>query len=326
MNSSPIWKLISHLKEPFNDAINYKSKGDKEFFSSIFLKTDDLKNCLAPSNYYLIGEKGTGKTAYAIFLENNTVDDNRCKLTTMTETQYKRFIELKRQGKLSYSDFANIWRSMLLLIVSQMLVDKSKSFYHAFTGKFSRIEDAIKKWNLKALNPEVESAFEVLMSDELIVKLKNEKFGEVGGDQKKQETEKISIIRHHLLETEGFLKDAINDLKLGKNHILFVDGIDFRPEGVAYPDYIECIKGLAEAAWQLNTEFFNGIKDSKGRLKIMLLVRPDVFQRLNLYNSNSRLQDNSVLLDWTTTEREYEKSQLFEVGGKFWLYAVLCGT
>lgn len=311
------WVTISNLKQPFNDAINYKTKDDKQFFSKIFLQTNHLRESLAPSIYYLIGEKGTGKTAYAVFLANNSIDDSRCKLTTMTETQYKRFIELKKQGKLSYSDFANIWRSMLLLIVSQMIVEKSKSFYHTFTGKFSKIEKAVKTWNDKALNPEVESAFEALVSDELAVKFKNDNVGEAGGTQKNQETEKVSVIKHHLLQTETVLKEAIIDLKLSKNHILFIDGIDYRPEGVPYSDYIECIKGLAEAAWQLNTEFFGNIKDAKGRVKIVLLVRPDVFQKLNLYNSNSRLHDNSVLLNWSTTEREFEDSQLFEVSGRY---------
>lgn len=311
------WKKVEALKEPFNDAINYKSKDEKQFLSSIFLRTEELKRCLDPATYYLIGEKGTGKTAYAVYLEINDVEGARCKLTTMTETQYKRFIGLKSDGKLNYSDYANIWRSMLLLITSQMVVEKSKSFFHSFTGKFSRVEDAIKKWNKNALNPEVESAFEALASDTFTTKAKAKDILEAGSEHKNQHSEKVPVIRHHLLETESTLKEAIADLKLKHNHVLFVDGIDFRPEGVKYPDYIECIKGLSEAAWQLNTEFFNSIKDSPGRVKIVLLVRPDVFQKLNLYNSNSRLQDNSVLLDWSTTEAEYVKSHLFEVSGKY---------
>lgn len=43
MNMHSKWKEIDSLKEPFNDAVNYKSKSDKEFFSKIFLKTDELK-------------------------------------------------------------------------------------------------------------------------------------------------------------------------------------------------------------------------------------------------------------------------------------------
>ncbi|WP_421333938.1 P-loop ATPase, Sll1717 family [Aeromonas veronii] len=317
MKTSGNWKTLSELKEPFNDAVNYKSKDEKQFFSGIFLKTNELQRCLSPSTYYLMGEKGTGKTAYAVFLENNNIGDNLCQLTTMTETQYKRFIALKREGKIAFSDYANIWRSILLLITSQMIIHRSKNIFTTVTRKFSHIEKAIEKWNKDALNPEIESAFELLNSTDISANITAKDFGDAGVKSQTQTAEKTVKIKHHLLETERLLKDAIKSLKLSKNHILFIDGIDYRPEGVSYTEYIECIKGLSEAAWQLNSEFFNSIKDSKGRLKIMLLIRPDVFHKLNLYNSNSRLQDNCVFLNWSTTEKDFEKSKLFEASGKF---------
>lgn len=311
------WKPIKALTEPYNDALNYKTKAQKEFFNKVFLRTEELRKCLAPSTYFLMGEKGTGKTAYAVYLENNSVDEFRCQVTTMTETQYKRFIALKRQGKLAYSDYANIWRSMLLFLAGRMLVTKSKNFLHKITRKFTKVEAEIEKWSKNALNPEIESAFEAISSESFTASLKPEGVGEAGGEVRTQQTEKTPTIRHHLLETENALKEAISSLTISKNHILFVDGIDYRPEAVSYPEYIECIKGLGEAVWQLNTEFFGSIKDSTGRIKVVLLVRPDVFHALNLYNSNSRLQDNTVFLDWSTTEREYETSNLYEVSGKY---------
>lgn len=317
MNEEKSWETLGALKDPFNDALNYRGRSQKEFFQKLFLRTDELQHLLNPQVYFLMGEKGSGKTAYAVYLENNTVDRHKCKLTTMTETQYKRFIELKRQGKLSYSDYANIWRSMLLFITGRMLVEKSKNPMHFLTGKFSKVEREIKRWSKNALNPEVESAFEAINSESLNARLKNDKAGEFGGELKNQKTEKESVLKHHLLETESSLKDAISSLSLTDDHILFIDGIDYRPESVPYLEYIECIKGLGEAVWQLNTEYFNTIRDSKGRIKIVLLVRPDVFHKLNLYNSNSRLQDNCVFLDWSTTEKEHGESTLFEVSGKY---------
>lgn len=305
------------LQEPFNDAYNYRSRNEKEFLSKLFLRTDELERCLTPSTYFLMGEKGTGKTAYAIYLENNTPQGHRCQVTTMTETQYKRFIELKRQGKLAYSDYANIWRSMLLFMMGRMLVTKSKSFFHTLTGKFSKVESEIKKWSRNALNPEVESAFEAITSEAFLAKAGKKDVAELSVDAKRQNTEKVPQIRHHLLETENSLKEAIASLTLSDCHTLFIDGIDYRPESVPYAEYIECIKGLGEAIWQLNTEFFGGIRDSRGRLKIVLLVRPDVFHSLNLYNSNSRLQDNTVLLDWSTTESEYKESGLYQLSGRY---------
>lgn len=311
------WKSIQDLPEPFNDALNYKTRAQKELFNKLFLRTDELRRCLSPSIYYLMGEKGAGKTAYAVYLQNNNVDEFRCQVTTMTETQYARFIQLKKQGKLAYSDYANIWRSLLLFIVARMLVTKSKTPLHSITGKFRKLEAQIAKWPTIALNPEVEAAFEAVSSESFGASIGNDEIGEAKGDSKKSRKETTTKITHHLPETERALRDAIASLTLPHGHVLFFDGIDYRPESVPYTEYIECIKGLGEAIWQLNTEFFGSVRDSKGRIKIVLLVRPDVFHALNLYNSNSRLQDNTVFLSWSTTEAEHRASQLFEVSGKF---------
>lgn len=311
------WKSIGDIKTPYNDAINYRGRGEKEFFQKIFLRTDELNNLKNPSVYYIIGEKGSGKTAYAVYYENNPPNGYRSQLTTMTETQYLRFINLKKQGKLVISDYANIWRSMLLFMMGSMIVEKSKSPVHYFTGKFSKVEAAVKKWSSKAMNPEIESAFEAITSEAIKTTIKAQAVGEASADLENKQTAKDVILRHHLLETESTFKEAISSLKLSENHILFIDGIDFRPENVNYNEYISCIKGLGEAAWQLNTEYFNNIRDSKGRLKIVLLIRPDVFHVLNLYNSNSRLQDNCIFLDWATTEKEYKNSPLYTLSEKF---------
>jgi len=317
MNQEKNWLPLNQLREPFNDAVNYQSRTQREFFQKIFLHTESLQKILDPQIYFLMGEKGSGKTAYATYLETHKVNGHRCKLTTMTETQYRRFVELKRQGKLAYSDYANIWRSMLLFIAGRMLVEKSKTPLHILTGKFSKIEKEIQKWAKNALNPEVETAFEAISAESLNAKIKPGNFGEMGGELKNQITEKTPTLRHHLLETENSFKDAIHSLTLADDHILFIDGIDYRPNSISYTDYIECVKGLGEAVWQLNTEFFGKIRDTKGRVKVVLLVRPDVFHELNLYNSNSRLQDNCVFLDWSTTEKEYKESQLYELSGRY---------
>ena len=311
------WKTLEQLRDPFNDAVNYTTRLDKEFFNKIFLRTSDLADCLKPSVYYLIGEKGSGKTAYAAYLENNDVEDARCKLSTMTESQYKRFISLKIQGKLKYSDYANIWRPMLLNMTAQALVQKSKGYLDSFTGKFDEIELEIETFNKDALNPEVEVAFEMVSESSDVLSVGHEKLGKISVEEKNKFTDKTEQIKHHLLHKETRLKQAINYLRLSKNHVLFVDGIDYRPADVPYNDYLSCVKGLGEAVWQLNTEFFGNIRDSKGRIKIVLLVRPDVFHSLNLYNSNSRLQDNSVFLDWSTTEQGVKDSRLYEATGKF---------
>lgn len=312
-----MWKAVENLKKPFNDAVNYRQRHEKEFFNKIFLATSELNQVLDHSIYFLIGEKGSGKTAYATYLENNTVADARCRLVAMTETQYKRFVELKNDGKLTYSDYANIWRFILLIVCSQVIVEKSKSFFTSVTGKFEKIEGVISKWNKDGLNPEIDVALEAMRQNAFSGGVEVKEVVKFSAEHSRKTTESRTLISHNLLEGELSIKQAIQDLKLRHDHVIFVDGIDFRPASVSYPDYLECVKGLGEAIWQLNTEYFRNIKDSKGRIKIVLLVRPDVFHKLNLYNSNSRIQDNCVYLEWATTEKTYLDSNLYHAAAKY---------
>lgn len=311
------WIALEELQDPFNDAENYRTRKQKDFFNQLFLRTEDLYKCLAPATYYVLGEKGSGKTAYATYLDNNTIRDTQCKLMTMTESQYKRFIALKRQGKLDYSDYANIWRPMLLSMVAQLLVLRCKGFLSNITGKFTAIEELIEAFNESALNPEVEVAFRIVSENRGKMALGLEGVGTAGFEDMTQRTDEVEVIRHHLLQKESELKKAIAELRLSKDAVLFIDGIDYRPEQVSYKDYLACVKGLGEAAWHLNSDYFGNIRDSRGRIKIVLLLRPDVFHSMNIYNSNSRLRDNSVLLDWTTTEKEMRNSRLYSAAGRY---------
>ena len=95
---------------------------------------------------------------------------------------------------------------------------------------------------------------------------------------------------------EKKFKEALSKLKLKNDHILFIDGIDIRPPQILFDEYQECVKGLANAVWSLNNDIFPSIKGSKGRIRIVLLIRPDIFESLGLQNQNTKIQDNSVFL------------------------------
>lgn len=255
MGTLTSWTPISQLKEPFNDAINYRSRQEKEFFNKVFLRTEAASRILQPAIYYVMGEKGTGKTAYATYLENTAYQNTKCKLVTITETQYKRFVQLKQQGRLAYSDYAAIWRSTLLLLASEMVIARNKGILNSYTGKFAKLEAAILQWNRLALNPEVEGALQALESDSVRVALGVKGVAQVAAEEKAETRGTTSTISHNIMQTETALKEAFADLRLADDHILFIDGIDFRPENISYSEYLACVKGLGEAAWQLNSEF-----------------------------------------------------------------------
>ena len=106
-------------------------------------------------------------------------------------------------------------------------------------------------------------------------------------------------------------------MQLTSDFTVFIDGIDIRPENVPYDEYLECVKGLSNAAWSLNNDFFPGVKDSPGRIKVVLLLRPDIYNSLGMQNRNTKLKDNAVVLDWRTNYNSYRNSNLFQMADKF---------
>lgn len=64
-------KSIKDLELGFADAANYRKRENKDLFNKIFVKGEYLDKLCEQNVSFLIGEKGTGKTAYAVYLTNN---------------------------------------------------------------------------------------------------------------------------------------------------------------------------------------------------------------------------------------------------------------
>jgi hypothetical protein len=48
-------------------------------------------------------------------------------------------------------------------------------------------------------------------------------------------------------------------------------------------------------------------------MRVVLLIRPDIFESLGLQNSNTKSRDNSVFLDWRTDYSSHRNSGIFQV-------------
>ena len=89
-------KKISELDFGYGDAANYHhSRSYKQMFSNIFVRDRKLDNLMREDTYFLIGDKGTGKTAYAVFLSNNEYKNTESEVVNIESTDYKVFMNLK---------------------------------------------------------------------------------------------------------------------------------------------------------------------------------------------------------------------------------------
>lgn len=307
-------KKIIELEYSFPDAENYRRREFKDVFNRNFVVDEYATEILKPEISFLMGEKGAGKTAYAVYLANNRLESNICDLKFIRETEYQKFVALKRERHLDLSDYTNIWRVIILLMLSKQIAEKEEGLLPKFI-KFKSLNSAIDEYYLHAFSPEILHALQFVQESKIVAEYLS-KFAKASGEQKESLSFSESRFQTNLLYIQKSFEKALSELKLSLSHTLFIDGIDIRPDGIEYKEYLDCVKGLANAVWQLNNDFFPTIRDSKGRLKVVLLVRPDIFTSLGLQNQNTKIRTNSVYLDWRTTYANYETSSLFRMTDK----------
>ncbi|RSV39462.1 funZ protein [Sphingomonas sp. ABOLE] len=293
------------------DAVNYRQRDNKNLLSKILYKEHFLDEIVRPSKFFLIGEKGTGKTSYSVYLENNDYENTRARVIELNATDYQKFVALKRAGKLEVSSYTDAWKVILLLLMSDA-VEKLVPDNMVWTSKFKAIREATTAYYNDAFKPEVDYSLEMVKDSEAALALMT-KF--LQASEKDKISEKLSSTNFQisLFSLQKQFEDAIASLSIPKNVILFIDGIDIRPQEIHYNEYIECIRGLANATWQLNSEFFANVKDSKGRLKVCLLMRPDILDQMGFQNLNAKVRDNGVVLNWQTIYDNFSSSPIFHL-------------
>ena len=110
-----MYRPFTELNVGFANAENYQLRENKELLQRYFVRDEFLERLLDPNIYYLVGEKGTGKTAYATFLRNNDYKGHSVSIFDVRQTEYHKFLEIKRQGHLPLSQYVEIWHVLLLL-------------------------------------------------------------------------------------------------------------------------------------------------------------------------------------------------------------------
>lgn len=304
---------IADLKLGFNDAVNYRNRADKEFLNRVFVRTDALDKLCRPHVYFLIGEKGTGKTAHAVYVSNNRYRSIAGTVKYIGEAEYQKFVTLKKEKQLSLTDYGSIWKVIIYLLMSEKIKQDEKNWTSYF--KFHYLQEAIDEFYQRAFSPEIVYAIkfaeEAKFSAELI-----STFANIAGDEAISMSFSEQRFQVNLMYIQRKFEDALQSVSLSNDHVLFIDGIDIRPSFITFEDYLECVKGLAEAVWRVNTEFFADRKSTSGKMRVVLLARPDIFDAIGLQNLSSKIRDNAVMLDWRTTYASYRGSSLFRLADK----------
>lgn len=305
-------KDIEELKQIKGDAYDYyiSRDEDKELFERIFLVDDIIDEIKKPDKYFLIGEKGSGKTAYSVYMSQNDDDEYFGFISLVENTLYQKFLNMKRQKALELSGYKDIWINIIYLVLAEAIRKKWGDSLFA-SLKYRQLSLAIDQFYSDAFKPELVNAMEFVDKASSAINVMAEQgvfsTGATGATESSKKYVEQSYQISLMKIRDGFER-AFKTVVPKKPVILFIDGIDARPREIDNEQYFECLTGLVNAVLELN---YSVLREKN--IKIMLLIRPDIMYKMPIHNMNQKLRGNSVLLDWVTSYREYVSSKLFKI-------------
>ena len=305
---------------PFDEAENYFKSNNREKLNKLFYRDNNFDKLMQDTTYYLIGEKGSGKTTYCAYFCNNTINNIQSHRYALSVDDYNKIIQMKKDGKLNYTHYVTLWKAILLTKLLSTIKDSEISIFNGHI--IGRIRKLLSDYNFSKIT--MDSFSPVSFMDN--IKFASGISGTMGNDNAtigsnlsaetvNQKTTERYVYEDKWLVFINEIAAELEKLRLRNHHYLFIDGIDTRPSDIPYDEYKECVYPLVRAVYELNSDLFSRIKDRrKGRLQIVLLTRLDIFLKSGLSNAGSKISDNSAFLNWSfTSERDYPRTNLFSL-------------
>ncbi|WP_073689225.1 P-loop ATPase, Sll1717 family, partial [Streptococcus salivarius] len=316
-------RTLSTNADDFNQTRNVR---DEKLFDRVFLKDEFYELISNQNTYFIVGEKGSGKTAYAVYYCNNK-RRGIAELNRVPSQMYYKFINLKQRGQLANTPYHEIWENVIMMMILNYIKnDLEKNIFKRILHKkkIKQISFFLEKFHKNAYDPNFEAILDVVQSytekitAELSAKLTSSKINLgslINGESSEQNTATSHLQKTSMALTELFneSKQLFEKVKFSKNIDFFIDGIDILPEDVDYEVYKACIQGLANAVANLNSD---KILRRMG-VRICLLIRPDLLFDMKLYNGSQVLKNNTVYLKWEVADKDYRHSLLFKMADNY---------
>ena len=303
-------KRVNQLNFGFSDAVNYRAADAQPLLNLFFVEDDQVSRVCEPQISFLVGEKGTGKTACAAFLSGGTgAAPHRasCKTVFLMDNDYDGLLDLAHRKGLPEPSYPQIWKLVLLLVlidhVRRILPEAERP------APLVAAAAAIDQFFANAFNGEVFWALQLVSEAPKAAQC----FAATAGTPLPEAFDDAGLLPA-LLFAQRSLLASLTGARDPRRFIIFIDGIDVRPPRMQYEDFIKSVKALVNAVWSVNEELSHHSQELQA--KFVLLVRPDILDTVGMQNLNNRMRDNAVMLDWQTTYQNYRHSKLFQLADK----------
>ncbi|WP_370398594.1 P-loop ATPase, Sll1717 family [Tenacibaculum dicentrarchi] len=284
-----------------------------DLLSKYFYDAGVLKNVInSPSSFLVLGRKGAGKTAVFKYLSENKTEfiENNDILISLSFEDYNWNIHtlLKDKSKAESLAYKQSWKFV-------MYIECIKAYYNWFENSNISTPKKIKSANKlleKLFDSPIPSIGKIVGKKLLsLSKLRLPKggldldegnFDSVtleGGEVSFDDINKDSSLQSHLSNNIDNviiqLEDAISDLPLkSPNIFICFDRVDESWDEVSFSASKPVITGLIASSDSISASF-------NGKLRPIVFLREDIFEVLEINDSNKLREDSGELLHWNKT-------------------------
>jgi len=296
-----------------HDASVFEDKNNHPILARVFHDDRNAEQILEHNQFFLIGEKGTGKTMISQYLTHIKTHLN-CSILDYSTIDFTTFKKLADEKYLKFIQSDQIWQVLLLTLAAEHVVRKESSILKSV--KFKGLYDAISEFYNGRFTPEFPTVIQIVDKIDNVEKLANKYIGEYGDSIGHQSTTTSNTAESPLNTVRLKFFEAFSGARISADHVIFIDKIDIKPDDIIFDDFIMSLRSFVRATLYLNEHVFTKVK-GKNRIKFVLLLRPDIFDKLNIQNQSARVSDNSVLLSWDTTYENHRGSAIFALADNF---------
>lgn len=246
-----------------------------------------VKKLLNPRSYFILGRKGVGKTLLSRFFCKT--QDSKEKRATCISFRDFEFIQLRefKKATIPEREYYYIWQWCLLIYIAKLVVET---------------EEINQSWECADLRKFLDTTFGIELNQRRVLEKTRQIEGSVGLKGIFGGKEGIIDLKSDQGDYTDYLDALLSsliDITSGSNieFTIFCDDLD---DNFGTEFYSSSCESLIHAAVSLNRSF-----NQKGaKVKVVLLLRSDIFLSLNFSDLSKYKRDHSVILDWSPEERE----------------------
>lgn len=260
----------------------------KNFQDYYFNYNGIIDKALQLDKYLVLGKKGTGKTLLGEVIKQraSTKGDWICDLVSYKNFEFKKLTTL-RTDDTKPNEYSAIWKWLILIKIAEMCRDDQTADFEAT----ERIKKFISS-NFNGLKLDMDK----IVKETLKRKIKGGFLSSYFNASKSKESSKEVIKGDYLDYLEDLEENIIQALNNSKTrYTLILDELDdrFKDDDLYKSNIISLIKTIDE----LNLEF----QEYEINIKVMVLLRSDIFYILNDADLNKIECDNALKISWGTS-------------------------